>query len=88
MRSISLMADPSWIRDILNHLGLWLVQAKPPPLACAPLLTYQKLIPLILQHLGIPLCRFRFDRSQPLEGGQSCDSATHDQLVRGNGEYR
>ncbi len=31
MRIISFIEDPSVIRDILNHLGLWLVKARPPP---------------------------------------------------------
>ena len=31
MRIISFIEDPSVIRDILNHLGLWLVRARPPP---------------------------------------------------------
>ncbi|MBW6487419.1 MAG: transposase [Syntrophobacterales bacterium] len=33
MRIISFIEDPSVIRDILNHLGLWLVKARPPPKA-------------------------------------------------------
>jgi hypothetical protein len=36
MRIISFIEDPSVIRDILNHLGLWLVRARPPPKAHAP----------------------------------------------------
>jgi len=32
MRIISSIEDPSVIRDILNHLGLWLVRARPPPM--------------------------------------------------------
>jgi len=36
MRVISSIEDPSVIRDILNHLGLWLVRARPPPTAHAP----------------------------------------------------
>ena len=40
MRIISFIEDPSVIRDILNHLGLWLVRARPPPLAYTPPLTY------------------------------------------------
>jgi len=36
MRIISLIENPSVIRDILNHLGLWLVKARPPPKAHAP----------------------------------------------------
>jgi len=35
MRIISFIEDPSVIRDILNHLGLWLVRARPPPKALA-----------------------------------------------------
>ena len=35
MRIISFIEDPSVIRDILNHLGLWLTRAKPPPKAHA-----------------------------------------------------
>ena len=31
MRIISFIEAPSVIRDILNHLGLWLVRARPPP---------------------------------------------------------
>ena len=31
MRIISFIEDPSVIRDILNHLGLWLVRSRPPP---------------------------------------------------------
>jgi hypothetical protein len=31
MRIISFIEDPSVIRDILNHLGLWLTRARPPP---------------------------------------------------------
>jgi hypothetical protein len=30
MRIISSIEDPSVIRDILNHLGLWLAKARPP----------------------------------------------------------
>ncbi|MHB8830284.1 MAG: hypothetical protein ACYC6Q_12265 [Syntrophales bacterium] len=33
MRIISFIEDPSVIRDILNHLGLLLVKARPPPIA-------------------------------------------------------
>jgi hypothetical protein len=40
MRIISFIEDPSVIRDILNHLGLWLVRARPPPLVSTPPLTY------------------------------------------------
>jgi hypothetical protein len=36
MRIISSIEDPSVIRDILNHLGLWLTRARPPPKAHAP----------------------------------------------------
>jgi hypothetical protein len=36
MRIISFIEDPSVIRDILNHLGLWLIRARPPPKAHAP----------------------------------------------------
>ena len=36
MRIISFIEDQSVIRDILNHLGLWLARAKPPPKAHAP----------------------------------------------------
>jgi hypothetical protein len=31
MRIISFIEDPSVIRDILEHLGLWLARARPPP---------------------------------------------------------
>jgi hypothetical protein len=31
MRIISFIEDPSVIRAILSHLGLWLVRARPPP---------------------------------------------------------
>jgi hypothetical protein len=36
MRVISSIEDPSVIRDILKHLGLWLVRARLPPKAHAP----------------------------------------------------
>ena len=36
MRIISFIEDPSVIQDILNHLGLWLVKARPPPKAHVP----------------------------------------------------
>ena len=36
MRIISFIEDPSVIRDILKHLGLWLTKARPPPKAHAP----------------------------------------------------
>ena len=36
MRIISFIEDRSVIRDILNHLGLWLIKARPPPKAHAP----------------------------------------------------
>ena len=36
MRIISFIEDRSVIRDILNHLGLWLVKARPPPKAQTP----------------------------------------------------
>jgi len=35
MRIISFIDDSSVIRDILNHLGLWLIRARPPPKALA-----------------------------------------------------
>jgi len=35
MRIISFIEDPSVIRDILKHLGLWLTKARPPPKAHA-----------------------------------------------------
>jgi len=38
MRIISYIEDPSVIRDILNHLGLWLVRARLPPKAHASLI--------------------------------------------------
>jgi hypothetical protein len=41
MRIISFIEDPTVIRDILNHLGLWLVKARPPPKAHAPLMGTQ-----------------------------------------------
>jgi len=31
MRIISFIEDPSVIRDILTHLGLWLIRSRPPP---------------------------------------------------------
>ena len=31
MQIISFIEDQSVIRDILNHLGLWLIRARPPP---------------------------------------------------------
>lgn len=31
MRIVSSIEDPSVIRDILKHLGLWLVRFRPPP---------------------------------------------------------
>jgi hypothetical protein len=31
MRIISFIEDPSVIRAILDHLGLWLARARPPP---------------------------------------------------------
>jgi hypothetical protein len=31
MRIISSIEDPQVIRDILEHLGLWLVRSRPPP---------------------------------------------------------
>jgi hypothetical protein len=31
MRIISSIEDPSVIRDILKHLGIWLVRTRPPP---------------------------------------------------------
>jgi len=31
MRIISFIEDPSVIRAILSHLGLWLARARPPP---------------------------------------------------------
>lgn len=34
MRIISFIEDAQVIRDILTHLGLWLVRSRPPP-ACA-----------------------------------------------------
>jgi hypothetical protein len=40
MQIISFIEDPSVIRDILNHLRLWLVRAGPPPPAYTPPLTY------------------------------------------------
>jgi hypothetical protein len=35
MRIISVIEDPSVIRDLLTHLGLWLARARPPPQAHA-----------------------------------------------------
>jgi uncharacterized membrane protein YidH (DUF202 family) len=42
MRGIGSIEDPSVIRAILEHLGLWLARARPPPkavvgLACIPI---------------------------------------------------
>jgi len=31
MRIIRFIEDPSVIRDILTHLGLWLIRSRPPP---------------------------------------------------------
>jgi hypothetical protein len=31
MRVISSIEDPSVIRAILNHMGIWLVRSRPPP---------------------------------------------------------
>ena len=31
VRVISSIEDPSVIRDILKHLGIWLVRSRPPP---------------------------------------------------------
>jgi hypothetical protein len=31
MRIVSSIEDPTVIRDILKHLGLWLVRSRPPP---------------------------------------------------------
>jgi hypothetical protein len=36
MRIISSIEDSSVIRDILNHLGLWLARARPPPKTHVP----------------------------------------------------
>jgi hypothetical protein len=36
MRIISSIEDPSVIRDILKHLGIWLVRYRPPPKIHAP----------------------------------------------------
>jgi hypothetical protein len=36
MRVIGSIEDPSVIRDILKHLGIWLVRSRPPPKAHAP----------------------------------------------------
>ncbi|HAR49509.1 MAG TPA: hypothetical protein DCR81_05295 [Smithella sp.] len=35
MRIISFIEDRQVIRDILTHLGLWLVRSRPPPKICA-----------------------------------------------------
>lgn len=35
MRIISVIEDPSVIRDLLNHLGLWPASTRPPPKAHA-----------------------------------------------------
>jgi hypothetical protein len=34
MRIISFIEDQSVIRDILKHLGLWLLKTRPPPCLC------------------------------------------------------
>jgi len=36
MRIISFIEDPSVIRAILNHLGLWLVRSRPPKIYDPP----------------------------------------------------
>jgi hypothetical protein len=36
MRVIGSIEDQSVIRDILEHLGLWLIRSRPPPKAHAP----------------------------------------------------
>jgi hypothetical protein len=36
MRIIGLIEDMSVIRDILQHLGLWLIRSRPPPKIHAP----------------------------------------------------
>jgi len=36
MRIISSIEDPSVIRDILKHLGIWLIRSRPPPKILAP----------------------------------------------------
>jgi len=40
MRIISSIEDPPVIRAILEHLGLWLVKARPPPKIQAPPVGY------------------------------------------------
>jgi hypothetical protein len=36
MRVIAFIEDPEVIRKILTHLGLWLIKARPRPVAHAP----------------------------------------------------
>jgi hypothetical protein len=42
MRIISFIEDQKVIRDILIHLGLWLVRSRPPPKICAATLSESK----------------------------------------------
>ena len=49
MRIISFIKAPSVIRDILNHLGLWLARARPPPKAHVPPIREYAAVDLQLQ---------------------------------------
>lgn len=49
MRIISVIEDPSVIRDILTHLGLWLARARPPPNAHSPPIREYAAVDLQLQ---------------------------------------
>ena len=42
MRIISFIEDRQVIRDILQHLELWLVRSRPPPKICAIILSESK----------------------------------------------
>jgi hypothetical protein len=63
MRVISSIEDPSVIRDILNHLGLWLIRARPPPKICGKITLTPKILPLILPTQKRKFLSIQFNQS-------------------------
>jgi hypothetical protein len=52
MRVISSIEDPSVIRAILNHMGIWLVRSRPPPkIHDPPVCTGRRAAPYITDDL-------------------------------------
>jgi hypothetical protein len=74
MRIISSIEDPSVIRDILNHLGLWLVRSRPPPkIQNTPIREYA--------------AAFGGDMLRKPAGSATCPRNKHTDTIYGDPEY-